>query len=44
MRTLLDALDSLGAAITGDAVVEILARSRLDIDDVAPYITRQPDT
>jgi uncharacterized NAD(P)/FAD-binding protein YdhS/predicted metal-dependent enzyme (double-stranded beta helix superfamily) len=44
MRTLLGELESLGANITGDAVVEMLVRSRLGIDDVAPYVTPQADT
>ena len=42
--TFLGELDSLGANITGDAVVEMLVRSRLGIDDVAPYVTPQADT
>jgi uncharacterized NAD(P)/FAD-binding protein YdhS/predicted metal-dependent enzyme (double-stranded beta helix superfamily) len=37
-------LEALEGRITADAVIEILARSGLDIDDVAPFVAPQQDT
>ena len=44
LRAFLAELEALGGRMTADAVIEILARSGLDIDDVAPFVTPQQDT
>jgi cysteine dioxygenase len=43
LRTFLGELEALGARITADTVLEALARSQLRFDDVAPFVTPQPD-
>ena len=43
LRTLLGELEALAGHITGDAITEILARSRLRIDDVAAFVTPKQD-
>jgi uncharacterized NAD(P)/FAD-binding protein YdhS/predicted metal-dependent enzyme (double-stranded beta helix superfamily) len=40
----LDELEALKEDITGERVIDILARSHLHIDDVAPFVTRRPHT
>ena len=44
LRIFLAELEALGGRITADAVVDILARSGLGIDDVAPFISPQQET
>jgi uncharacterized NAD(P)/FAD-binding protein YdhS/predicted metal-dependent enzyme (double-stranded beta helix superfamily) len=44
LRAFLAELEALGGRMTADAVIEILARSGLDIDDVAPFVAAQQDT
>jgi uncharacterized NAD(P)/FAD-binding protein YdhS/predicted metal-dependent enzyme (double-stranded beta helix superfamily) len=44
LRAFLGELEALEGHITGDRVIEILARSDLHIDDVAAFVTPRPDT
>lgn len=44
LRSLLGELESLAGRITGDAITEILARSNLQIGDVATFVTPKHDT
>jgi uncharacterized NAD(P)/FAD-binding protein YdhS/predicted metal-dependent enzyme (double-stranded beta helix superfamily) len=44
LRSFLGELETLPGCITGDAITEILARSRLDIDDVAAFVTPKQDS
>jgi predicted metal-dependent enzyme (double-stranded beta helix superfamily) len=44
LRFLLGELESLGARISGDTVIAVLERSCLEFDDVAAFVTPQPDS
>lgn len=44
LQNFLAELEALGAKISADSVIEALARSQLQVDDVAPFITPQRDS